>query len=130
MQTRLPRRAKKMTDATLKLELNSFLAEEAPNDSGSIRKAPWKLIAVFFVVLAALGYFLCDYAIQSRKQELTAAAEKLLDNAATGKAEVIETWLNSRNAATARVEKKGLFRLYATEINIDHSGRLAHAPHS
>lgn len=116
-----------MTDATLKLELNSFLAEEAPNDSGSIRKAPWKLIAVFFVVLAALGYFLCDYAIQSRKQELTAAAEKRLDIAATGKAEVIETWLNSRIAATDRVAKNGLFRLFATEINLANGGRLPKA---
>jgi HD-GYP domain-containing protein (c-di-GMP phosphodiesterase class II) len=116
-----------MTDATLKLELNSFLTGQSPDDSSLIRKAPWKFVGLCFLVLGILAYFLCDYAIQSRQQELTREVQKRLDISASGKAQVIETWLDSRIAATDRIAKNDLFRLFATEISLAKDGKLPKA---
>lgn len=113
-----------MTDATLKLELNSFLSGNAPDDSSLIRKAPWKFAALFFVVLAVLGYFVGDYAIQSRKQELVGELQKRQDISAAGKAQVIETWLASTVEDSNRIAGNELFQLFATEINIAGGGKL------
>ncbi|MDF2366141.1 HD domain-containing phosphohydrolase [Sneathiella sp.] len=113
-----------MTDATAKLELNSFLSSNAPNDSGFLRKAPWKIAALFLAVFAILGYFLCDYAIQSRKQELVGDLQKRLDVSASGKAQVLETWLAGEVEDANRIADNELFQLFATEINFVGEGKL------
>ncbi|MCC3304500.1 HD-GYP domain-containing protein [Sneathiella sp. HT1-7] len=113
-----------MTDATAKLELNSFLSDRAPSDSNLFRKAPWKIAAFFLIVFAILGYFLCDYAIESRKQELVGELQKRLDVSAAGKAQVMETWLAGEVEDANRIAENELFKLFATEINFVGDGKL------
>ena len=113
-----------MTDATAKLELNSFLSSRAPNDSGLIRKAPWKIAALFLAVFAILGYFLCDYTIQSRKAELISDLQKRLDASASGKAQVMETWLSGQVENANRIADNELFQLFATEVNLVGDSKL------
>ncbi len=113
-----------MTDAIVKLELNSFLSSSAPNDNGLLRRVPWKIAALFLAVFAILGYFLCDYAIESRKQELVKELQKRLDVSASGKAQVMETWLAGEIENATRIADNELFQLFATEINLVGGGKL------
>ncbi|MEX1035232.1 MAG: HD domain-containing phosphohydrolase [Sneathiella sp.] len=113
-----------MTDATLKLELNSFLSKESPDDKGLIGNAPMKYAAIFLGVLAILGYFVCDYAIESRKEALVEELHKRLDVSASGKVRVIETWLAGTVQNADRIASNELFQLFATEINLVGNGKL------
>ncbi|MCF8466662.1 MAG: PAS domain-containing protein [Sneathiella sp.] len=113
-----------MTDTTLKLELNSFLSDDAPDESGLVKKAPWKIAGLLFATLAILSYFMCDYAIETRKQELLAELQKRLEVSAAGKAKVIETWLSGTAERANRIASNELFQLFAAEINLAASGSL------
>ncbi|WP_339716586.1 HD domain-containing phosphohydrolase [uncultured Sneathiella sp.] len=107
-----------MTDASLKLELNSFLSRESPDDKGLSGNMPMKFAAVFLFVLAVLGYFICDYAVESRKDAMVEELHKRLDVSASGKARVIETWLAGTIQNADRIASNDLFQLFATEINL------------
>lgn len=113
-----------MTDTTAKLDLNTFLSDGAPNDKGLIVKAPWKIAALFLAVFTILGYFLCDYAIQSREQEIVGEIQKRLDVSAAGKAQVMETWLAGQVENANRIAGNDLFQLFTTEINLVGGGKL------
>ncbi|WP_161315811.1 HD domain-containing phosphohydrolase [Sneathiella litorea] len=113
-----------MTDATVKLDLNSFVSDTPPEDKAFTQGAPWKFVALFLTVFAILGYFLCDYAIEARKQELVNELQKRLDVSASGKAQVMETWLAGTVESANRIATNDLFQLFATEINLVGSGNI------
>ncbi|WP_340150381.1 HD domain-containing phosphohydrolase [uncultured Sneathiella sp.] len=113
-----------MTDASLKLELNSFLSKESPDERRLPGNMPLKFAGAFLFALAVLGYFICDYAVESRKETMVGELHKQLDVSATGKARVIETWLAGTIRNADRIVSNDLFQLFATEINLVGDGKL------
>jgi len=116
-----------MTDTSAKLELTSFLSDEAPSDATSSGRSPLKTGALLFVVLAILSYFVGDYAIETRKSELLVDLQMRLEVSSSGEAEIIETWLTSSAKAADRIANNELFQLFATEVNLSSDGKLPSA---
>ena len=116
-----------MTDATAKLELTTFLPDEAPTDTASEKKSPWRTGGLLFAILAILSYFVSDYAIETRKSELLVDLQKRLEIGAAGEAEVIETWLTSSVQAANRIANSELFQLFTTEVNLTSDRALPRA---
>lgn len=113
-----------MNNSNINQELNSFLPDNVPNDEELAIKTPWKIGLLLFVLLALLSYFTCDYAIETRKQEILTEVQKRLDVSATGKAKVIETWLAATAQRADRIADNDLFQLFATEVNLASDGKL------
>ncbi len=114
-----------MTDTMTKLELNSFMADAAPDEQATLRRAPWQIGGVVLVVLAILSYFLGDYALETRKQEILTELEKRLEVSASGRADVIETWMATAVQPANRIAGNELFQLFASEVNLSTDGQLA-----
>lgn len=115
-----------MTETTMtKLELNSFMADAAPEDQAGLRRAPWQIGGLIFVVLAILSYFLGDYALETRKQEILLELEKRLEVGASGRADVIETWMATAVQPANRIAENELFQLFASEVNLATDGQLS-----
>ncbi|MCR9214521.1 MAG: PAS domain-containing protein [Proteobacteria bacterium] len=114
-----------MTDTMTKLELNSFLADTAPDEQATLRRAPWQMAGLLLVVLAILSYFLGDYALETRKHEILIELEKRLEVSASGRADVIETWMATAVQPANRIAENELFKLFASEVNLSTDGQLS-----
>ena len=103
-------------DPTLQLE-DDLLTEvsSAPRPAKS-RLVIWALALLIAVVAAAA--IVTNVVISQRRAALEDAASERLTLSATGRAEVLKTWLAGQIAPTARVAGSELFRLFATEIEL------------
>ena len=103
-------------DPTLQLD-DDILTEvsHAPQPAKS-RLVIWALALLIAVVAAAA--IVTNVVISQRRAALEEATSERLTLSATGRADVLKTWLAGQMAPTSRVAESELFRLFATEIEV------------
>ena len=90
---------------------------EALRSKQSRKKAIALSIGIVSIVIAVVGISLYGM-IDNKEAELKTTLEKRLELLATGKTEVISTWLGGLVSQGDRIVQSELFRLFATDVDL------------
>jgi len=90
---------------------------EALRSKQSRKKALALSIGIVLMVIAVVGLSLYGV-IDNKEAELKTTLEKRLELLATGKTEVISTWLGGLVSQGDRIVQSELFRLFATDVDL------------
>ena len=88
-----------------------------PRDPRALRRG-----ILFVALIVAVTAIVAATAIHLKRAEFRAGLERRLEILATGRAQVVESWLDGVSRPAGRIADSEMFRLFATEVDLSGGG--------
>lgn len=106
-----------MTETMANLELNTFMGKEVPEHETPTHNKSLIAGGILILVLLVACYWVSDRLIDTKKNELLAELQTRQEITISGKADVIQTWVDQTGTRANLLTRNPLIQLFATEMN-------------